>query len=68
MSIEDFMNTPCRQINYLLDREYEIIRIESREREKMELEMKSTSKTGKMVPNKYENSKEIEHAIGAHIK
>lgn len=68
MSIDDFMNTPSRIISYLLDKEYEIIAYEEKEREKMELEMKSTSKGGKMIPNKYENSKEVDLAIKEHIK
>lgn len=68
LSIDEFMNTPCRIINYLLDKEYEIIRYEEEERYKMKLEMQSTSKGGKMVPNKYENSPEVEQAIEGFIK
>lgn len=68
MSIEEFMNTPSRQISYLLDREYEIIEHEQEERHRAELAARSTSKTGMMVPNKHKNSKEAELAIESYIR
>jgi len=68
MSIEEFMNTPSRQISYLLDMEYKIIEHESEERQRSELQARSTSRTGVMVPNKHKNSKEAELAIESYIR
>lgn len=67
MSIEDFMNEDSFRINYLLHKEYDIIEHEAKERERMELESQSTSKTGKMVPNKYKDSAEMEMALQSYI-
>ena len=67
MSIDEFMNSSSFQINYILHKEYEIIEHEEREREKMELESLSTSRKGKMVPNKHRNSDEVEMALQAYI-
>ena len=67
MSIEEFMNTPCRIISYILDKEYEVIEYENREYERQELAAKTTSKTGTMIPNKHKNSKEAELAIESYV-
>ena len=67
MSIEDFMNTPSRQISYLLDKEYELLEYENMERERVELAGKTTSKGGTMVPNRHRNSKEAEKAIESYV-
>lgn len=67
MSIDEFMNTSSFQINYLLHKEYEIIEYEEREKEKIELETQSTSRTGRMVPNKHKNSDEMEFALQSYI-
>lgn len=67
LSLKEFWETDSNQINHILDKELDIIEIERKEREKYELEYQSTSRTGKMVPNKYENDEGMENALQSYF-
>lgn len=58
MSLQDFWDSDSRQIGYLVQKEQELIRYEDEEYERMELENSTTSRTGKKVPNKYDDDEE----------
>lgn len=68
LSLKEFWETDTVQINYVLNKELEIIKAEEKEREKRELELESTSSTGKMIPNKYDNSDTMEEALESYYK
>lgn len=67
LSIKEFWETDSKQINYILDKELEIIEVEENERKKHELEIQSTSRTGKMIPNKYDNDEGMEEALQSYF-
>lgn len=58
MSLQDFWDSDSRQIGYLVQKEQELIKYEDEEYERMELENSTTSRTGKKVPNKYDDDEE----------
>jgi len=68
MSLDDFWNSDCDEINYILHKELEIIKEEQKHYEEMELKNKTTSSTGTRVPNKYEDSSDMESALNSYFE
>lgn len=68
MSLEDFFNTDSFYINYLLNKEKELMDYESKEREKMEMQSKNTNKSGSQVPLKQEDSPNAVLAYEAYFE
>lgn len=68
MSLDDFWNSDCHQINYILHKELEIMKAEQKQIEEMELASKTTSSTGTIVPNKYDDAPEMESALQSYFE
>lgn len=60
LSLKEYWDSDSYQIGYIFQKEKELMDYESKEYEDMKLEQSTTSRTGKKVPNKYEDDEELE--------
>lgn len=58
LSLNDFWAMDWWQFQYIYDKEMELIKEEEKEYKKQELQSTSTSSSGRMIPNKVDDSQE----------
>ena len=68
LSFNDFLDYDSFYMNYLLDKEKELIKHEQKEYQKMEMKSKNTNSKGTQTPLKVEDSPDAILAYEAYFK